>query len=228
MNTKAGDYHHIERANISAEVFALFEKDGILKQYPLRIQFTGERTFDTVRISHDMLEEFWKNVFMKYFDGTTISVPNLYAQSDMAIFQKLGTIMSHGYLFCHVLPTQIAFSCLAACLIGLDVQITNNIYLHSFIDYLSQAEQKVVKESVAVKSNAFSKQVEQDLINTLDRFGTRENRNPGNLKQLLIVVGKYEFLTKPFAILAKIHNGILQPSYNSGKDFSLRNYINSI
>ena len=221
LNTKAGDYHHIERANILADVFALFEKDGILKQYPLRIQFTGERAFDTGGVSRDMLEEFWKNVYMKYFDGATLLVPNLHAQSDMAIFQKLGTIMSHGYLFCHVLPTRIAFPCIAACLIGLDVQIADNIYLRSFIDYLSQAEQKVVKESITVKSNAFSKQVERDLINILDRFGIRENPNPGNLKQLLIAAGKYEFLTKPFAILATIHNGIPTVELQFWKGFSI-------
>ena len=79
LNTKAGDYHHIERANILADVFALFDKDGILKQYPLRIQFTGERAFDTGGVSRDMLEEFWKNVYMKYFDGATLLVPNLHA-----------------------------------------------------------------------------------------------------------------------------------------------------
>ena len=222
LSTKVGKHHHIDRTNILTEVFALFEKDGILQQYPLRIQFLGEKALDTGGVSRDMLEEFWKSAFIKYFDGSSLLVPCLHAQSNMAIFQKLGTIMSHGYLFCNVLPTRIAFPSLAACLMGLHVEIPDSIYLCSLIDYLSLAEQKVVRESFVVKSHSFPKQIEQELINILDRFETRENPNPGNLKRLLIAVGKYEFLTKPFAVIATIHAGIPNAELQFWHRFSIQ------
>ena len=80
-----------------------------------------------------------------------------------------------------------------------------------------------------VKSHYFPKQIEQDLINILqDRFKTRENPNPGNLNQLLITAGKYEFFTKPFAIITTFMQEFLMLNYISGMGSLFKNCINFI
>ena len=71
--------------------------------------------------------EFWQAAFGKFFDGSTLLVPAVHAQSDMSVFRILGTILLHGYVFCNVLPTRIAFPCLAAIFLGIDAKIPQKI-----------------------------------------------------------------------------------------------------
>ena len=48
LSTKLGKHHYNDRVNILTEMFALYEKDGILQQYLLRIQFVGEKHYTLV------------------------------------------------------------------------------------------------------------------------------------------------------------------------------------
>ena len=124
--------------NILADVFALFGKSYILKDYLLRVNFVGEIAIDTGGVCRDMLAEFWQATFGEFFDGSTFLVPAVHAQSDMSVFHILNTILSHGYLFCNVLPTRIVFPCVAAILLGVGVKIPQKSYLiHLWITYHS-------------------------------------------------------------------------------------------
>ena len=61
--------------------------------------------------------------------------------TDTAVLHTIGKIMSHGYIFYGVLPTQIAYPTLYACIAGVNAKVPVPILLGLFIDYLSTVEQ---------------------------------------------------------------------------------------
>lgn len=81
-----------------------------------------------------------------------------------------------------MLPTRIAFPCIAAILLGVDVKISQEILLNSFVDYLSLYEQMILKECFSITSGAFPEQLKAKLMNLLDKFGLRQIPKPENLK----------------------------------------------
>ena len=81
--------------------------------------------------------------------------------------------MSHGYVFCGVLPTRIANPTLHACFIG-KVPASLNLLLESFRDYLTALEQNVVRTGIGVKANTFSIGLQTQLFTILDQFGSRK------------------------------------------------------
>lgn len=96
---------------------ALFAQDGVLDEYPLQIKFAGEMGYDCGGICRDMFSAYWNEAYQKFFDGSMLLVPALHPSVDMSSLPCLGTILSHGYLLCGFLPTQIAFPVLASILL---------------------------------------------------------------------------------------------------------------
>ena len=218
LETKFAPPHTINRTRILADVFALFSNTCMLQDYPLKIRFAEEIGIDTGGVCRDMLAEFWQATFREFFDGSILLVPAVHAQSDMSVFRILGTILSHGYLFCNVLPTRITFPCMAAILLGSDVKISQDILLNSFVDYVSLYEQMVLKECFSITSGVFPEQLKAKLMNLLDRFGFRQIPKPENLKRLLVEAARFEFLNKPLAALSSFNAGIPdneQPFWNA-------------
>ena len=130
------------------------------------------------------------------------------AHTDMAVMHALGRIMSHGYIFCGVLPTQIVYSTLYACFVGVGAKVPAPILLGSFIDYLTTVEQSITKIGLGMKASVFPIDLQTQLISVLDRFGSSKAPKPHNLRQLLIEAAEYEFLHKPLAAISCIHAGI--------------------
>ena len=85
-----------------------------------------------------MLVEFWQAAFRKFL------APAMTAQSDMSAFHILGTVLSHGYVFCNVLPPRIAFPCLAAIFLGIYTKILHKIHLLVTYRLLSKSSLKNV------------------------------------------------------------------------------------
>ena len=211
MITSYFSAHAINRANILEDVIALFSQEDTLKHYPLRIRFIGEKAIDTGGVCRDMLEEFWQAAFVQFFEGSNLLVPSVHAQTDMAVLRVLGMVLSHGYLFCNMLPTRIIFPSLYACLVGVNAKVPPSILLSSFIDYLTTFEQSIVKDCLSTKTNMiFPIKLQTQIINILDRFGSRKAPKPDNLKQLLIEAAEFEFLRKPLAAICCVHTGVPQ------------------
>lgn len=190
------------------DVIALFSTEDVLYHYPLKIHFIGERAIDTGGVCRDMFDEFWLATYAQHFEGSNLLVPSVNAHTDMGVMHALGRILSHGYIFCNVLPTRIVYPTLYACLVGVGAKVPAPILLGSFIDYLTTVEQSVVKMGLGVKASAFPIDLQTQLIGILDRFGSRKAPNPHNLRQLLIEAAEYEFLHKPLAAISSIHAGI--------------------
>ena len=213
--------HPINRATVLQDVTTLFSKEDVLKHYPLRIHFIGEKAIDAGGVCRDMLEEFWQAAFLQYFEGSNLLVPSVHAQTDMAALRIIGTVLSHGYLFCNVLPTRIAFPSLCACLIGVDAKVPSAILLGSFIDYLNTFEQGIIKDCLGINTNVFPIKLQTKIINILDRFGSRKAPKPDNLKQLLTEAAEFEFLRKPLAGISCINAGVPQQELPFWKKFTV-------
>ena len=95
------------------DVNDLFEQDGILNKYPLRIKFNGEKAFDYGGVCRDMFSAYWNEDYKQFFDGSALLIPVLHPSVDMSVLPSLGTVLSHGYLVCGFMPTRIAFPVLA-------------------------------------------------------------------------------------------------------------------
>ena len=123
----------------------MFGIEEVLHHYPLKIHFVGEKAVDTGGVCRDMLAEFWQAAYAEYFEGSNLLVPSVNAQTDMTVLHLIGTILSHGYIFCGVLPTLLSFPTLYASLVGVSVKLPRSILFGSFIDYLTLVEQNTVK-----------------------------------------------------------------------------------
>ena len=130
------------------------------------------------------------------------------AHTNMAVLHVLAKGMSHGYTFCSVLPTWIVFLTLYACIAGVNAKVPTPILLDSFIDYLTTVKQSVVKKGLGVKASKVPMDLQTQLIDILNQFGSRKVPKPDNMRQLLIEAAEYEFLHKPLAAISCIHTGI--------------------
>ena len=64
----------------------------------------------------------------------------------MKKFPTLGTVMSHGYLACGILPVRLAFPVLAMSLLGPSVEIPDEILMESFVDYMVFYEANILRD----------------------------------------------------------------------------------
>ncbi len=117
--------------------------------------------------------------------------------------------LSHGYLVTGILPIRIALPTLAAMLLGPSVSLPPNTLLDSFLDYITPFERDTLKRALLQsKCEVFPSELHDELTSTLAQFGCRVLPTPSNLMSAIQQVARYEFLTKPAAVIALINSGI--------------------
>ena len=114
LKLQRGDPHKVDRSAIFDSVTSIYKKASPLQQYPFRVKYEGERAVDTGGVARDMFSAFFDEVYNKMFDGASLLVPALLPHIDMDNWPLLGTIISHAYLACGILPIRMAFPSLAA------------------------------------------------------------------------------------------------------------------
>ncbi len=73
-------------------------------------------------------------MYRAMFDGNVLLSPVMHAQIDIGTFSTIGTIISHSYLSCGVLPLRIAFPSLVRCILGMSAVVPDSIVMnHSLI-----------------------------------------------------------------------------------------------
>ena len=87
------------------------------------------------------------------FDGATILVPLIHAQTDMGIVPILGKIISHGYLASGYLPVRVSLPSLITLLLGPSANIPRSFLLDALMDYLSDNEKEKLKPALKCKGN---------------------------------------------------------------------------
>ncbi len=113
--TTFGLPHTVVRQNIFKSVMSMYRHNTcrLLREYPPRIRFANERALDTGGVSRDMFSAFFKEVYEKFCDGSALLTLVVHPHIDFSVLPSLGTVISHGYLACRVLPIRIAFPTLA-------------------------------------------------------------------------------------------------------------------
>ena len=199
--------HVVNRRKIFNQVIDLFSDDAILKEYPLYIKFEGEIAVDSGGVQRDMLSAFWEEVYVHFFDGSSLLVPTVHSNVDMSLLPKLGLILSHGYLVCGFLPTRIAFTALVS-ILNPPVTFPTNMLVPAFADSLSVFEAATVREAVAANSTTFS-DIQKDILMTIfSRYGCREYPTPKNIHSLTENTARFEFTIKPMAAYSMMSSGI--------------------
>ena len=163
---------------------------------------------------------FWEAAYERVFNGSTLlasvqkssqlrqqlSCRQSLPQVNFMIFPLLGAILSHDFLVSGFLPLRIAFPVLASLLIGPCTTTPLQQLMEAFIESISDHDNRSLRSGLSAKK--FTAQTTTELLTILSRFGCREMPTPSNLKQLLLQLAKYEFVTKPYAAICSTNQGI--------------------
>lgn len=212
LELQPGIHHKVNRESVFESVLSLYtdKLDDILKEYPFRVRFSGERALDTGGVTRDMFSAFFQESYMRLFDGTSLLTPALHPGIDMAAFPKLGTIISHAYLTSGILPIRVTFPCMAAMVLGPSSQVSEAHLLTAFTEMLSVHDASVVRSAMEAQTSedSFPPTIVDNLLCVLGSYGCREIPRPSSLKHLIQRVAQHELMTKPAAALTAIHSGI--------------------
>ena len=112
---------------------------------------------------------------------------------------------------CGFLPNRLSFPVLAYSLLGSDIVLPDEIIIDAFTDFVSIYENSIFREALLASKSAegsFTPHLAESLLNTLSSMGCREMPTPGNIKQLILQVARYELIRKPLGALLSLHCGI--------------------
>ena len=92
-------------------------------------------------------------------------------------------------------PVRIIFPSLASMLLG-QIDILDKILISYFADSLSSVEYQPIKVMSNMQREYFSIGKQTKRVNLLSRFGSKHLPTPSSLRQQIVQVAKFEFLTK--------------------------------
>ncbi len=82
LSLKYGTAHTVQ-SNIFNEVISLYENyEEILREYPFRIRFEGERAIDVGGVARDMFSAFYEEAHECLFDGSSLLCPIVHPDMD--------------------------------------------------------------------------------------------------------------------------------------------------
>ena len=196
--------HEVDRASIIDSLFNVYDK-GIPTEY-VNFEYVHELAVDSGGVSRDVYSTFWEQAYQKFFDGVCCVIPAMTPNIDMSLFLKLGGILSHGYLTTGFLPVMISFPSLCIMLLGTEVSISDDLFISSFLNFVSNRESAVLQE--ALSSQCLPPSLKTKLSDILGCYGCFQVPSVGNLRSLLCQVSRFEVIQKPLALLQAINSGI--------------------
>ncbi len=205
-----GIVHEVDRNEIFQDVVDLYTDGGIVGEYPIFVQYKGEKGIDDGGLRRDMYTAFWDKTYSLLFEGAKTLVPMVHPQITMSYYSILGRIISHGYLATGILPDRIALPTLLMILFGPDVCISTTIMMDSFMDFISATERQIMKMALKTTSsgNHFPPKLLNELTSVLSRFGCRQIPKPSSLIHEVERLATYEFCTKPAAAITLMNSGL--------------------
>lgn len=212
LDVHRGLPHLIKRNNIFNDVVLYKDKgEQLLKEYPFRVRFHGELGVDAGGVARDMFSSFYESAYERLFDGSSLFCPVVHPDVDATCLSIVGFVISHGYVVVGILPTRIAFPCLAQSLLGSEISFSDDILFESFMDSISAHELSVMKDAMSVvqqQVHSFPPKVRDGIVALFSRFNSRQLPTPATFKQMVINVARYEFISKPAAAVMLLHKGI--------------------
>ena len=217
LSPRSGMTHMVNRENIFESVTTLYreKREQILGEYPFRVRFMNEKAIDVGGVSRDMFAAFYEQAYLKVCDGNNLLMPVIHPHLDMSSLVDIGTIFSHAYMVCGMLPVRIAFPSLVCCLLGTSAStsIPDAVFIEAFVDSLSSHESAIFKEAFAeIKAGVtqFSPMFQSALVSIMSRYGCREVPKPNNVKTMILQASSYTFIIQPTAALVTMHSGVPQ------------------
>ena len=203
-------FHTVDRENILySTVISLFKKKGIEDEFPLRITFKGERSQHWGSLSRHAVCLLARSIREDL-------TPVVHPETDPSSLPVMGKILSHGYLSSGFLPVKIAFPALAVTLLRIN-EVSDNVLVTTFMETVEAATL-----SRAFTVPEFSGDMQVRLASILGRFGCRQLPSVDNLRQLLLQVAKFQFITKPSSALQAISSGIPMSHREFWKQLSVK------
>lgn len=126
--------------------------------------------------------------------------------NDVAL-QRLGQILSTGYLVCGFFPARIAFPTLAAILLRGTPCLPVDVLLDTFKQSLTPVDLNVLNDAVACKS-VYQPSLRTKLIDLFSQCECLEVPKPDDLLRLCQRSASYLFVEKPLAAIAEIWKGV--------------------
>lgn len=91
-------------------------------------------------------------------------------------------------------------------LLGPSVNMASSILCQCFLDFLSVLDRQTISNALTLQS--FSSELLAELVTILSRLGCCEIPTAQNFKQILVMLASHEFISRPFAAISHIHNGV--------------------
>ena len=208
LDTHQGLSRPLRREMICEYMLQMYKNDlpKILKEFPFRVEYVGEKAVDTGGVCRDAFSLFWEKAYLQHFDGERLLIPAVNPNTELSTLTLLGSVLSHGHMVCGYLPIRIAFPVIAAILLGPETNISDTILLNSLIDYVSSYEASILRESVSKAD--FSAPFQSKVLSILSRLGCTEIPKPSNIRELIMKIAKHLFLVKPLGNIFALRSGV--------------------
>ena len=149
MNTHQGLPRHVRRESLYDDLMMMYKDfPEMEKEFPFRIKYVNERATDTRGVCRDMFSYFLGKAYVKHFNSERLLVPAIHPNTDMMGFSTLGTILVHGFMVCGFLPTRLSFPTIAAVLLGTEVNVTDQIFLQSLVNFIPSHDSRIIHEAI--------------------------------------------------------------------------------
>ena len=205
IDTIEGDKTVVTRSNIYSDVLTLYQC-GFAQQYPIIVEFKGEKAVDCGGVSKEMYSSFWEQAYLKLFDGDKVLTPLLHSsESD---FNSLGKVISHGYMVSGHLPVRIALPTLMMMILGPLTRIPPDILIDAFLEFVSSNERLKIKSFLESSVTQYTNMETSEIVSILSKFGCFELPNAENLRRLIVETANLFFVRRSASITLMIHRGI--------------------
>ena len=82
--------HTVQRCTLYDNIIKLYQSGEIIKESPIFIAYDSELAVDEGGVTRDMYSAFWGEAYSRLFDGATILIPLVHAQTygDISHFRE--------------------------------------------------------------------------------------------------------------------------------------------
>ncbi len=152
-----------------------------------------EKGFDSKGIYRDALSNFWQEFYNSCSLGEQGRVPLLRHDFQSHEWAAVARIIVKGYLDIGYFPIMLSQAFFISAMFGEKV-VSDDILINSFKQYLAPMEEEIISKALAgdIEQNGDN----EDLIDVLDRFGSRKLPTEANIINIIMEVAHKEIIQR--------------------------------
>lgn len=190
----------LHRVNVKEELIGMF-KDPSIMTCSIKFSYINEQGIDNLGVSRDVYSSFWMEFFTSNAEGEAARVPALNPKWQAEEWTAIGRILLKGLTDANFYPVQFA-SAFSIALIHGENAVTPKILMDSFLHYLNKTDRDLIE--LAIGDNIKTDDDQDDLLDLLDRFGSKTIPNVEGRKPLFLQIAHKELIQKPKYALDKM------------------------